>query len=162
MRITEMNGPESRELLKRQGMGRLACARGNQPYIVPIYFAAEADCLFGFATVGRKIDWMRSNPLVCVQADEIRGPSEWQSVVVLGRYEELPDDEGHQHARKRAIGLLALRESWWQGAYAADQLRQNKGDPAPVVFCVHIGEITGLRAGPDPAQMAIDVAQQNR
>ena len=159
MRITEMNGHECRELLKRQGMGRLACARDNQPYIVPIYFAADADCLYGFATVGRKIEWMRTNPLVCVQADEIQGPSDWKSVVALGRYEELSDDERHQHNRKRAIGLLALRDSWWQGAYAADQLRQHSGDPAPVVFCVHIAEITGLRSDPDPAQKSLDASR---
>jgi uncharacterized protein len=162
MRITEMNGPECRALLARQGLGRLGCARENQPYIVPIYFAAEADCLYGFATVGRKIEWMRLNPLVCVQADEIRSPDEWKSVVVLGRYEELSDDPSHQQTRKRAIGLLARRDSWWQGAYAADQLRQHEGDPAPVVFCVHIGEINGHRADPDSAHTTIDVARQNR
>lgn len=162
MRILEMNGPECRELLARQGVGRLGCARESQPYIVPIYFAAEADCLYGFATLGRKIEWMRSNPLVCVQADEIRSPSEWKSVVVFGRYEELPDDASHQPSRKHAIGLLARRASWWQGAYAADQLRQHEGDPAPIVFCVHITEISGHRAEPDSAQMAIDVAQQNQ
>ncbi|HUJ40975.1 MAG TPA: pyridoxamine 5'-phosphate oxidase family protein [Candidatus Acidoferrales bacterium] len=156
MRITELNGPECREVLTRQGVGRLACARENQPYIVPIYYAAEDDCLYGFATAGRKIDWMRTNPRVCVQADEIRSPSEWQSVIVLGRYEELSDDERHGQARKRAIGLLARRESWWKGAYAADQLRQHSGDPVPVVFCVHISEITGHRAEPDPAQQSVE------
>lgn len=162
MRITEMNGPECRELLARQGLGRLGCARENQPYIVPIYFAAEADCLYGFATLGRKIEWMRLNPLVCVQADEIRSPSEWKSVVVLGRYEELSDDAGHQQSRRHAIGFLARRASWWEGAYASDQVRQHSGDPAPVVFCVHIAEITGHRADPDAVQTAIDLAQQNR
>ena len=162
MRITEMNGLECRELLARQAMGRLACARENQPYIVPIYFAAEADCLYGFATFGQKIEWMRSNPLVCVQADEIRGPSEWKSVVVLGRYEELSDEASHQQARKRAIGLLARRDAWWQGAYAADQLRKNTGDPFPVVFCVHVTDITGHRSDPDAEQMAVDAPQKNR
>jgi len=162
VRITEMNGTECRELLARQGLGRLGCAHENQPYIVPIYFAAEPDCLYCFATLGRKIEWMRLNPLVCIQADEVQSPSEWKSVVVLGRYEELSDDPGHQQTRKRAIGLLARRASWWQGAYAADQLRQHEGDPAPIVFCVHVAEITGHRSGPDSAQAAIDVAQQTR
>ena len=161
MRITEMNGSECRALLARQGAGRLACARENQPYVVPIYFAAEADCLYGFATLGRKIEWMRSNPLVCVQSDEIQSPTEWKSVVVLGRYEELPDDPAHQQSRKHAIGFLARRASWWQGAYASDQTRQHGGDPFPVVFCVHIAEITGHRSDPDPAQRAIEIAQQN-
>jgi len=160
MRITEMDGHDCREVLGRQGLGRLGCARENQPYIVPIYFASEDDCLFGFATLGRKIEWMRLNPLVCVQADEIRSPTEWKSVVVMGRYEELPEDAGNEKSRKHAIALLARRSSWWQGAYAADLLRQHGGDPVPVVFCVHIMEISGHRADPDPGQRAIDVAQQ--
>ena len=160
MRITEMNGHECRELLASFGFGRLACARENQPYIVPIYFAAEGDCLYGFSTLGRKIEWMRMNPLVCVQADEIRSSTEWKSVVITGRYEELFDDPDHEPSRRHAISLLARRPSWWQGAYAADQTRQHDADPAPVVFCVHIAEISGHRADPDPAQTAIDVAQQ--
>ena len=65
--------------------------KNNQPYVVPIYFAYEPDRLYGFSTVGQKVEWMRDNPLVCVEADEVRAHNEWASVVVLGRYEELSD-----------------------------------------------------------------------
>jgi len=160
MRITELSGKECRELLARQGMGRLGCARDNQPYIVPIYFSAEGDNLFCFATLGQKIEWMRSNPLVCIQADEIRSPSEWKSVVVFGRYEELLDDAGHEQARKHAITLFSRRDFWWVGAYAADAVRNHAGDPMPVIFCVHMAHISGHRADPDPSEVALDVAQQ--
>jgi len=160
MRIMEMSGKECRELLARQGGGRLGCARDNQPYIVPIYFSAEGDNLFCFATLGQKIEWMRSNPLVCIQADEIRGPSEWKSVVVFGRYEELSDDPKHEQSRRHAITLFSQHDSWWVGAYAADQLRKHPGEPTPVIFSVHMAQITGQRADPDPAQTALDVAQQ--
>jgi hypothetical protein len=70
MRIMEMSGTECRELLARQGGGRLGCARDNQPYVVPIYFVAEGDNLYCFATLGQKIEWMRLNPLVCLKAVE--------------------------------------------------------------------------------------------
>jgi nitroimidazol reductase NimA-like FMN-containing flavoprotein (pyridoxamine 5'-phosphate oxidase superfamily) len=160
MRITEMTSKESRELLARQGGGRLACSRDNQPYIVPIYFTAEGDNLYCFATLGQKIEWMRTNPLVCVQADEIRGPSEWKSVVVFGRYEELPDDAEHEQSRRHAITILSRHDSWWVGAYAADQVRKHGGEPTPIIFCVHMAQITGHRADPDAAQVAMDVAQQ--
>lgn len=160
MRVTEMNVHECRELLARQAGGRLACACDNQPYIVPIYFAAEGDYLYCFATLGRKIEWMRLNPLVCVQADEIHSPSEWKSVVVFGRYEELLDDAEHEQSRRHAITLFSRHDSWWVGAYAADQVRKHSGEPVPVIFRVHITQISGQRADPDPAQMALDVAQQ--
>ena len=67
----------------RLGYGRLACACNNRPYIVPIYFVYDDDRLYCFSTLGRKIEWMRENPLVCVEADEVRGHDDWTSVIVL-------------------------------------------------------------------------------
>ena len=89
MLISKMKSEECREFLARQGIGRLACTRDGQPYIVPIYFICESDHLYGFTTPGRKVEWMRENPLVCVQADEVVSEDKWTSIVVLGRYEEL-------------------------------------------------------------------------
>ena len=149
MVITEMSQRESRALLSGLGSGRLACARENQPYIVPIFFACDEDRLYAFSTLGQKIEWMRANPLVCVQADEIRSLLEWKSVIVLGHYEELPDDEAHRKTRSHALTLLSQRSRWWQGAYATDRLRGHSEEPMPVVFCVKIVEITGHRAEPD-------------
>jgi hypothetical protein len=162
MLITEMSDAESRSLLAQLGSGRLACARENQPYVVPMDYAYAGDRLYGFSTVGKKIEWMRSNPLVCVQADEVRSHFEWKSVIVLGRYEELPDDTEHRKSRTEAITLLSQRSLWWQGAYAADQFRAHKGDPFPVVFCVHIAEISGHRADPDPTEIALGLAQRGK
>jgi uncharacterized protein len=53
--ITEMVSKECREILTRTGFGRLGCTHNNQPYVVPIYFAYEADHLYGFSTFGRRI-----------------------------------------------------------------------------------------------------------
>ena len=68
---------------------RLACSFENQPYIVPVYLAYAARALYGFATMGQKIDWMRANPKVCVETDGVRSQTDWWSVVVQGRFEEL-------------------------------------------------------------------------
>jgi nitroimidazol reductase NimA-like FMN-containing flavoprotein (pyridoxamine 5'-phosphate oxidase superfamily) len=90
MLLREMSRRECDELLARLGFGRLACARDKQPYIVPIYFVSDPSHLYGFSTMGQKIEWMRLNSLVCVEADEVRSHSERASVVVRGRYEEIP------------------------------------------------------------------------
>ena len=55
MLIRDMNAQECRDLLARPGVGRLACAHDNQPYIVPVYFAYEPDRLYGFATFEKKL-----------------------------------------------------------------------------------------------------------
>ena len=106
MLVRDMNQEECRELLVRLGFGRLGCASNNQPYVVPIYFAYESNCLFGFSTAGQKIDWMRTNPLVCIDADEVLGQDNWASVLVFGRYEELLDNPKYAARRLTAHSLL--------------------------------------------------------
>jgi len=85
MLLTKISKEECRDFLTRLGFGRLACAHNQQPYVIPIYFVYKADRLYGFATMGQKIEWMRLNPLVCVEADEVRSSDEWTSVVARGR-----------------------------------------------------------------------------
>jgi|SRR5579872_998992 len=149
MRISELQDRECRETLRRVAFGRLGCARDNQPYIVPIYFAYESDRLYAFTTFGQKIDWMRSNPRVCVQADEVLSNDNWISVVVLGRYEELPDTPTFTNERGKAQSLLEKRSMWWQTSYVASNIRGQSEAPSPVFYCVHIENISGLRASPE-------------
>jgi uncharacterized protein len=100
-------------MISRSGLGRLACARDNRPYAVPISYVYEDDRLYSFALEGQKLDWMRANPAVCVLVDEISTPQEWRSVVVEGRFEELPEGSEWKH-RAHAWSLLqAGNPIWW-------------------------------------------------
>jgi nitroimidazol reductase NimA-like FMN-containing flavoprotein (pyridoxamine 5'-phosphate oxidase superfamily) len=155
MRISKMQDRDCRDTLARLGFGRLGCARDNQPYIVPIYFAYEPDHLYGFATFGQKVEWMRSNPLVCVQSDEVLGDDNWTSIVVLGRYKELPDTPEYAKERSKAQSLLGKRSMWWQTGYVASNVRSQSEPPSPVFYCVHIEEITGLRASPEGSPVRV-------
>ena len=146
MLISKMKSEECREFLARQEIGRLACTRDGQPYIVPVYFAYESDLLYGFTTPGRKVEWMRENPLVCLQADEVVSEDKWTSVVVLGRYEELSE---YSEERNKAQSLLVKRTSWWMTAYAASVVRGRAELPLPVFYRIHIADITGLRSSPE-------------
>jgi uncharacterized protein len=152
MLISKMKSEECREFLARHEVGRLACAHGSQPYIVPIYFVYESDHLYGFTTAGRKVDWMRENPLICVQVDELIGEDKWTSVVVLGGYEELSE---YSEERNKAQSLLVKRTSWWMTAYAASMVRSRAESPLPVFYRIRIAEITGLRASPEGAPVRV-------
>ena len=79
MRIIAISQHECSELLKRLYIGRLGCALENQPHIVPVCFSYEPDSIYIFSTVGKKIEWMRQNPKVCLQADDIVDRSDWLS-----------------------------------------------------------------------------------
>lgn len=104
MVIREMNREECLQVLARGRLARLACARENQPYIVPVFldYVEASGSLYGFATPGQKVDWMRTNPQVCVEVDEITAGDHWVSVIVTGRFEELPQSVASHGAPPRA------------------------------------------------------------
>ncbi|HEY7496899.1 MAG TPA: pyridoxamine 5'-phosphate oxidase family protein [Vicinamibacterales bacterium] len=143
MRIKALSLEECQDALRRAGVGRLACVRYNQPYIVPISFELVDDALYGFAMAGRKIHWMRSNPNVCVEVDDIRDRFNWTSVIVEGRYEELTDSKTHEADRARAEQLFRGRPHWRYPASATL-------DPAralnPVFYRIQIESISGRHA----------------
>ncbi len=149
MLIQELTRQASLDLLARTRLGRLACAQGIQPYVVPFYFVYENDCLYSFSTVGQKIEWMRANPMVCVEADEVVSPEEWMSVIVFGRYEELLDTPEYQGERAFAHTLLKGHAAWWEPAYVKTILHGTPRPLVPVVYRIRGLQITGHCAVPD-------------
>jgi hypothetical protein len=149
MYIHEMSIDECFAELEKADVGRLACARDNQPYLVPVNFAFDGTHLYGFTTLGQKIEWMRSNPLVCFEIDAVTGHNEWMSIIVSGRYEELPDQPGFQEARIQAHRYLQERVMWWEPAYISQQHRDQPHSLTPIFYRIHIEKITGHRATSD-------------
>ena len=149
MRIVEIPEAECRELLERVSIGRLACSLDNQPYVVPVAFSYEADSMYVFSTVGKKIEWMRQNPKVCLEADEIGNRSSWVTVVVTGTYLELTEMQ-YPAEREHAMEKLAQYSEWWRNPLA--ERREQISDLAiePVFFRIDIKSMTGLRGMPEP------------
>lgn len=44
-----------------------------------MYFAYHDNYLYAISAIGQKIEWMRANPLVCVEVDNITSDDEWMS-----------------------------------------------------------------------------------
>ena len=165
MLIHEMTEDECRTALERVSFGRLACARDNQPYVLPIYFSYDGKHIhgfsapgqiYGFSTLGQKIEWMRSNPLVCLEIDERTSHHQWMSVVVSGRYEELPDTPEFGYERVQAHEVLQTRAMWWEPAYVATEHREQL---TPIFYRIHITQMTGRRATADPVEAAASAAK---
>ena len=151
MRIVEISHDECKDVLNRVSVGRLACSLEDQPYIVPVCFAFEPEYLYVFSTLGQKIECMRQNPKVCLQADERASRSSWTSVVVNGTYLELREPQytaEKEHARER----LAEYSEWWR--IPLEERRERTSDPAvePVFFRIDITWISGLRGIPEAEQ----------
>lgn len=148
MVVHEMTAEECREVLRRATVAHLACSRGKYPYVVPISIDYDGQYLYSFSTIGQKIVWMRANPNVCVQVDEILDRFHWTSVVAFGRYEELRATDEHAAARDRARHLFAPRPEWWLPAAAKTRPPEHH---VPVVYRIALDRITGRRAQRDRA-----------
>jgi len=151
MLIEEMTDEECRDVLAHADVARLACEIDGQPYVVPVYVTYDAPYLFGFATMGLKIDCMRANPLVCVEIDDIKSQNQWMSVIVFGMYEELPDMTEYETTRATAHDLLQKRTMWWEPASVAVEHRSFSKPFSPIFYRIRIDRMTGRRAAPDPA-----------
>ena len=146
MVIHEMTGRECRAALAEGNLARLACALDNQPYIVPTRLYLHDESLYGYATLGLKIEWMRQNPLVAVAVDRIDSQAQWTSVVVFGQYEELPDIPRNEEALRIANHLFQGQPLWWKPGSVPVTGHQ----PRPwIVFRIHIARMTGRRAAPE-------------
>jgi len=142
--IHELTRQQCREVLGRAELGRLACSRFDQPYVVPIHFSfdPDSDCIYAFSTVGQKVQWMRENPKVCLEVDEIDDTHSWTTVVVFGRYEEIHQSSEESAARRRAEQLFSARQRWWLPAAAKVEGREHHD----VVVCrIQIDRLDGRR-----------------
>jgi nitroimidazol reductase NimA-like FMN-containing flavoprotein (pyridoxamine 5'-phosphate oxidase superfamily) len=118
MEIRELSRDECLHVLAEERLARLACAHENQPYVVPVYLAYDpaCECFYGFTTPGQKVEWMRTNPRVCVEVDKITAYDQWVSVIASGRYEELTgtpgSDDAHLRAQERPRNVGEATPPW--------------------------------------------------
>ena len=66
---------EMEELLQAESIGYFGLSMNGTPYVVPLnYSYAEGTIIFHCALQGKKLDFMRTNPLVCFTVGRQLGP----------------------------------------------------------------------------------------
>ncbi len=148
MIIRELSRKECSEALNASSFGRLGCARENQPYVVPIFFATDDDFIYSFAIPGQKIDWMRVNPKVCLEVDNQSSGNDWTSVIVFGQFTELVDTD----ERQRAHGLLQARPMWWEPGASSAVGRDDTAGYTPIFYSISKTSMTGYRYSSSPGK----------
>ncbi len=168
--IHELSREECLRVLARTRLARLACSHESQPYVVPVYLAYDeaSKCLYGVTTPGQKVEWMRANPLVCVEVGAVAAYDQWVCVIALGRYEELPETPGCDEKRLRAWQILKTQPEWWEPGSTAWAARDQR-DPAapfiPIYYKVWIEHVTGheaARASPNAISNAVTAPTVDR
>jgi nitroimidazol reductase NimA-like FMN-containing flavoprotein (pyridoxamine 5'-phosphate oxidase superfamily) len=145
MLIHDLAVDECAQLLQRNSVGHLGCAKDGEPYVVPIHYSfdAEQQVIYVVSTIGQKVEWMRANPRVCLTVDEITDKNHWTTVVLNGSYEEVGDAGDSSEAQARSQQLFRQRKEWWLPAMA-----KHSPDPSRkvVVFQIRIDRMTGRRS----------------
>jgi nitroimidazol reductase NimA-like FMN-containing flavoprotein (pyridoxamine 5'-phosphate oxidase superfamily) len=145
MLIHDLTFDECVQLLQRNSVGHLGCAKDDEPYVVPIHYSFDADqhVIYVVSMAGQKVEWMRANPRVCLTVDEISDKNHWTTVVLNGSYEEVTDLDDSGDAQKRPQQLFHQRKEWWLPAMA----KHSPDAPRKVViFQIRIDRMTGRRS----------------
>lgn len=141
--IREMEPAEAEALLQRQHVGRIAFVRDDRVDMEPIHYIADDGWIFGRTSPGTKLDAVAHRPWVAFEVDEVRGPEDWESVVVHGTLYVLTGEGTAVERREytRAINLLRR--------HAPDTFTRHDLHPwRTVLFGIHADAIAGRAASP--------------
>ena len=135
----DLTSEESRAILERHHVGRIAFSFHDRVDIQPIHYVFKDNWLYGRTARGSKFATLVHNPWCAFEVDEIRGTFDWESVVVKGHLELLDPELASQDAY--TLGLELMRD------IVPETFRD--GDPVPqrsILFRVHANEVTGRSA----------------
>jgi nitroimidazol reductase NimA-like FMN-containing flavoprotein (pyridoxamine 5'-phosphate oxidase superfamily) len=142
MIIREMRQAACYELVKDGDFARLGCCKDGQPYVVPIRYAYSDSRLLSFSMPGRKVDFMRTNPKVCLEIEHFSDPAYWKCVVIEGIFHELAREEERDHAWK----LLQGRKNWWEPGALKPEPQEITGERSHLYYEIIINQLTGREA----------------
>ena len=100
--LATLNNAAAQKVLRSGRVARLGCLANGEPYIVPINYNFEDECIYSHSLPGLKITSLRENPRACVQVDEVESDLCWRSVLGFGHYEEVTK----ANERREVLGNL--------------------------------------------------------
>lgn len=100
-----LDNTEIESVLYNQIVGRVGCHAEGITYVVPISYAYDGTSVYAHSKDGMKIKFMRINPAICFQVDEMKDMANWKSVLAWGQFEELSEKAD----RDKALQVLTDR-----------------------------------------------------
>lgn len=124
-----------RAVLENGQTGHLGCWANGEGYIVPVTYALADGWIYGHTRMGKKVEMMRINPEVCLQVEDMRSRTEWKSVIVWGRFQELKDDRAAE-----AMRFLILKLGGQASSLESDFADMLEGS---ILYGIEISKTTG-------------------
>jgi len=137
----ELSDLESRALLARNHIGRIAFSFHDRVDIRPIHYVYRDNWLYGRTSPSDKLVTLRHNQWVAFEVDEVRGPFDWESVVAHGSFYQVAKEGTPQHLELKQEALDLIRD------FAPDTFRET--DPVPFrteLFAIAIDSLSGRAA----------------
>ncbi len=143
--IGTLNSYQIANFLRSEVIGRIGCSTRGKTYVVPIAYVYNGKDIYAHTKEGMKTDMMRQNPNICFKVDRIENMSNWQSVIVWGKYEELKGkkaDEALQALVNRIHPISSSEVSVPRHGLERPDSPVNP-DIKPVVFRIRVEKASG-------------------
>lgn len=137
----ELTRTESEQILMRNHVGRIAFAFQGRVDVEPIGYVYFEGGIYARTTPGTKLTVLAHHPWVAFEVDEVRGPFDWESVVVKGTVYpvELGDTRRSREAYDKALAVI--RQAMPDAFTAYDPVPERS-----VLLRIHVHEIEGRAA----------------
>lgn len=159
MLIRTLSTLECTKVLAANRLAHLACCKDGRPYVVPIYYAYADYHLYVFSMPGKKINWMRDNPMISLQVDERGKGRGWHN-----RRRPLSGTAGSDSLQARARPCMARAQQAFRlvGAGRPQTGDTCAGEPlASLVFPDHHRTAFGTRSeGERRAELTVSSVPQ--
>jgi len=131
------------DVLRKEMIGRIAYVADGWPRIVPVTFVYNRErYVFSHSAEGHKMEWLRKNPRVCFEVEQIGSMSDWRTVVARGMFEEVTEDKDEKMmdfiARLNGLGPPGARTS-----DRHEEVHRREGIDRSVLFRIHLLEMSG-------------------
>ncbi len=150
--IGNLNSSEIDELLASGQIARLGCLGNGRVYVVPISYVYDGSYIYGRTKEGMKVDFLRKNPEVCIEVEDITSMASWKTVIGWGKFEELTDPEARSEALKKLSSrvipgasseTMRFTDDW---PFSPPDINTIEG----VVYRIRLEEKTGRYETPQP------------
>lgn len=142
MTVDPLSREDALGLLANAPVAHIGLISDGRPYVTPMSFVVDEDKILFRTVAGKKLEALRQDPRVCIEASKFDSESgEWASVIVTGTAVELDNSLG-----QRAVEKLFEKYADALG----DPLSRGGLQPfpgLPHVIEVTIEEISGMASG---------------
>lgn len=139
----ELKAEQIEEVLRSGILGRIGFVEGGWPYVEPVTYVYDGDCVFTHSAEGLKLRAMRGNPHVCLEVEQIQSMTNWRTVLVRGNFEQLWNDAAERAMELLATHLARIETSASARLMMSEDVRRREGVQRPILYCIRIEDRTG-------------------